>query len=171
MKIEVVEYDQNWPALFAEEAEKIKGILGPELLEIHHIGSTSVQGLRAKPIIDILPVVRDIQIVDEHGLEFAALGYEALGEFGLKGRRYFRKGRKKRTHQVHIFSMDNAGEIIRHLALRDYLRSHPWKAREYARLKSELAALYPHDPSAYMDGKDQFVQELEKEALRWRGRL
>lgn len=92
MKVEVVEYNSEWPNLYLEEAEKIKNILRNELVDIYHIGSTSVKNLRAKPIIDIMPVVRDITKVDDYNKEFEALGYEPKGEFGIVGRRYFRKG-------------------------------------------------------------------------------
>ena len=92
MYVKVVPYQPAWPAEYEAEAEKIKQILGGELIEIHHIGSTSVPGLKAKPILDILPVVRDIGRIDAYNSAFEAIGYEAMGELGLPGRRYFRKG-------------------------------------------------------------------------------
>lgn len=92
MKVEVVDYNPEWPILFREEAEKIKGILGDELIEIHHIGSTSVENLKAKPVIDIMPVVRDITKIDACNEAFERLGHEPKGEFGIVGRRFFRKG-------------------------------------------------------------------------------
>lgn len=167
MEVRVVEANLRWPDLFQEEAEKISDILGDELVAIHHIGSTAIENLAAKPIIDIMPVVKDIGRVDALNAEFVALGYEALGEYGISGRRYFRKGFPVRTHQVHIFEEKNHRDIQRHLALRDYLRSHPIEAAEYGRLKMELARLYPRDIVGYMDGKDAFVKNLETKALQW----
>ncbi|NLP43909.1 MAG: GrpB family protein [Peptococcaceae bacterium] len=167
MKVEVVEYDKQWPILFKEEAQKIKRILGKELIDIYHIGSTAVENLKAKPIIDIMPVVKDITKVDNYNSEFEKLGYEPKGEFGITGRRYFRKGLILRTHQVHIFEISNSKDIARHLAVRDYLRIHPRDAYEYGELKSKLAALYPLDIEAYCAGKDAFVKELERKALKW----
>ncbi len=128
MKIQVVGYNEKWPLLFRQEAEKIKKILGAELIDIHHIGSTSVKNLSAKPIIDIMPVVKDIALVDSYQKEFETLGYEAMGEFGIAGRRYFRKGLEFRTHHVHVFEESNLKDIERHLAVRDYLREHPQDA-------------------------------------------
>ncbi len=96
MKVEVVEYNSEWPNLYLEEAEKIKNIL------VYHIGSTSVEKLKVKPIIDIMPVVRDITKVDDYNKEFEALGYKKEGEFGMAGRGYSRKGLENRTHQIHI---------------------------------------------------------------------
>jgi len=167
VKVEVVEYNKDWPALFEEEAEKIRNILGDELIGIHHIGSTSVENLKAKPIIDIMPVVKDIEKVDNYNEEFIKLGYEPKGEYGIPGRRFFRKGSTIRTHHVHVFDINNTKEIERHLAVRDYLRTHPQDAYEYGELKSKLAALYPWDIEAYCNGKDVFVKELERKALEW----
>ena len=167
-KVLVVDYNPEWPAMFEAEAAKIAGALGDNLVAIHHIGSTSVPGLKAKPIIDILPVVRDITLVDERSPQMAVLGYEGLGEFGLPGRRYFRKGGYARTHHVHVYAVISAGEIERHVAVRDYLRTHPDVARDYGELKAQLAERHPGDAIAYMDGKDAFVKAMERDALAWR---
>lgn len=109
--------------------------------------------------------------MDACSRQFEALGYEVMGEFGIPGRRYFRKGGDERTHQIHIFQQDNRADIDRHLAVRDYLRCHPADAKAYGELKARLAAEHPHDIEAYCDGKDAFVQELEQKALDFcRGR-
>ena len=83
----------------------------------------------AKPIIDIMPVVRDISLVDAHNKEFEALGYDCRGEFGIPGRRFFTKGGDNRTHHIHIFELSNQTDIQRHLAVRDYLAAHPGQSR------------------------------------------
>ena len=163
----VVPYNPQWPALYEQEAQSIGQILGENLTAIHHIGSTSVPGLAAKPIIDIMPVVRDLAQVDACSAQFEALGYEVMGEFGIPGRRYFRKGGEKRTHQIHIFERGNRRDIIRHLAVRDYLRAHSDEQAAYGALKRELAERYPYDIAAYCDGKEAFVQALEQRALDW----
>jgi GrpB-like predicted nucleotidyltransferase (UPF0157 family) len=103
MNVIVIEYNENLLQMFGEESCKIKRIFGDELIDIHHIGSTSVPGLKAKPIIDIMPIVKDVEVVDTFNEQMIKLGYEPLGEFGKKGRRYFRKGGNNRTHQVHVF--------------------------------------------------------------------
>lgn len=100
-------------------------------MDTHHIGSTSVYGLPAKPIIDIMPVVRDIEAVDHSNSAFEQIGYECMGEYGIPGRRYLRKGKVERTHHVHIFEESNAHDIQRHLAVRDYLRAHADMAMEF----------------------------------------
>lgn len=161
----VLPYDPQWSILYQQEAQAIRQILGDNLVAIHHIGSTSVPGLCAKPIIDILPVVRNLDAVDACNAQFQALGYEAMGEWGIPGRRYFRKGGDNRTHHIHIFRQDNHSEIDRHLAVRDFLRSHPADAEAYGKLKMSLAKQYPENIEAYCDGKDAFVKELERRAL------
>lgn len=165
--IEVVDYRPEWEKMFQEEEKKIRKILGKNCIAVYHIGSTSVKGLPAKPIIDIMPVVKDISLVDAHDPEFRALGYACRGEFGIPGRRFYAKGGDHRTHHIHIFEKSSKADIKRHLAVRDYLRSHPDTAREYAELKKNLAARYPHDNDGYCDGKDAYMKELEQKALKW----
>lgn len=154
--IVVVPYNSQWPEMFASEAELINQALGNNCVTIHHIGSTSVPGLSAKPIIDILPVVRDIQEVDKVTKAMESLGYEAKGEYGIAFRRYFQKGKDVRTHNVHIYQEDDP-EISRYLKFRDWMRSHPDDAENYAKLKEGLAAKFPDDILQYCIGKDAFV--------------
>lgn len=158
--IEVVPYSPEWPKMFASEAELIKQALGNNCITVHHIGSTSVPGLSAKPIIDILPVVKDIQEVDKATKVMESLGYEAKGEFGIAFRRYFQKGRNTRTHNVHVYQ-DGDPEIIRYLKFRDWMRSHPDDAENYSKLKEGLAAKFPEDILQYCNGKDAFVASID----------
>lgn len=95
-RLTVVPYDPLWRVAYATEAEQIRHILRELLVEVHHIGSTAVDGLCAKPVIDIMPVVTNITSVDQRNLEFEAIGYECMGEFGIPGRRYFRKSTSSR---------------------------------------------------------------------------
>ncbi|WP_169081298.1 GrpB family protein [Paenibacillus sp. PL91] len=167
MNVLVTEYNVNWKQKFNEESRKIKDIFGNELIDIYHIGSTSVPGLKAKPVIDIMPVAKDIKKIDSFNEQMTDQGYECMGEFGMKGRRYFRKGGNNRTHQVHVFQEDNKEDITRHLAVRNYLRTHSDVANVYGDLKESLSKRFPRDIEAYMNGKDAFVKELERNALNW----
>ncbi|TCJ02074.1 GrpB family protein [Cytobacillus praedii] len=167
MIIKVIDYNQNWSSDYLKEEQSIRSILEEELVNSFHIGSTSVPGLKAKPIIDILLVVNDINKLDSFSNQFQDIGYEVMGEFGITGRRYFRKGGDNRTHQIHAFQFDNIQEIERHLSFRDYLRQFPEICKEYGQLKSKLADQYPTDIDGYGDGKDDFVKKIEKEALKW----
>lgn len=165
--VKVENHKDTWGHMFTEEAQKIKLIFGDELIDIHHIGSTSVRQLKAKPIIDMMPVVKQINKIDQFNQQMTEIGYEPLGEFGMKDRRYFRKGGNNRTHQIHVFEVNNKKDIDRHLAVRDYLRVHSDMAKQYGELKERLASQFPNDIVAYMDGKDLFMKELEQKALNW----
>lgn len=158
--IEVVPYDPQWPKLFESEALLIQQALGDNCLAVHHIGSTSVPGLSAKPIIDILPVVKDILQVDTATKAMERLGYEAKGEYGIAFRRYFQKGSDVRTHNVHVFE-EGDPEISRYLRFRDWMRIHNDDAQAYATLKIELALKFPQDILKYCFGKDAFVASID----------
>ncbi|WP_230374420.1 GrpB family protein [Pontivivens ytuae] len=164
----MVSYDAEWPAAFAREVARIAPAFGEGLVAIHHIGSTSVPGLAAKPILDMLPEVTDIAVADAAAERLEVLGYEGLGAYGIPGRRYFRRTvAGRRTHHMHAFATGSDG-LKRHLALRDYLRAHPDEAAAYGALKLRLASEVP-DMEAFMDGKDAFVTALEARALAWLG--
>lgn len=106
--ITVTDYNPAWPNLFEEEAKQIRKILGNNCRALYHIGSTAVSGLAAKPIIDMMPVVQNISEVDKLKERFERIGYEYMGEFGISGRRFLRKGGDERTHHIHIFEENNA---------------------------------------------------------------
>ncbi|GAA0418884.1 GrpB family protein [Agaribacter marinus] len=165
-KIEVKPYDEYWNSMFENEAKKLHGIFGPEIIKIHHIGSTAVNGLKAKPIIDMMPVVKDIHRIDEYNSAMISIGYEPNGENGISGRRYFQKGGDNRTHHVHIYELGNP-EIERHLAFRDYLRANQDVVKEYGDLKKELSQQFPYDIASYIKGKEQLVLEIERNAVAW----
>ncbi|MGN5457106.1 MAG: GrpB family protein [Candidatus Kurthia intestinigallinarum] len=166
-KINVVPYDEQWPVLFELESQKIKSIVCETYVNILHIGSTSVPKLSAKPVIDILLIVEDLEKLNQLDDDFKQLGYEALGEYGIIGRRFYRKGGDMRTHHIHAFHYSNIVEIERHIAFRDYLRRHPEQSQLYEALKSQLAARFPYDNNAYCDGKNDFIKQLEQQALKW----
>lgn len=163
--ITVLKYDPEWPLKYERERDCIAKILNDNCVSIYHIGSTAVPGLAAKPIIDIMVAVRSLERVDTVAEQFLDVGYESLGEFGIAGRRYLRKGGDERTHQIHIFQADDWANIGRHLAFRDFMRTHEEEQNEYAKLKKALAQKFPCDIGGYCDGKEEFVREVEKRAL------
>ena len=163
--ITVTAYDPLWAEKYEQESALARDILADNCIAIYHIGSTSVPGLAAKPVIDIMAAVRSLEKVDRVAAAFSEIGYEYLGEFGIEGRRYLRKGGDERTHQIHIFQMNDWNNIGRHLAFRNYMRTHEKERAEYAKLKTELARKFPYDIEGYCDGKESFVHEIEKLAL------
>src|SRR5437762_3181803 len=155
--IEVVPHDvSGWRAAFEREASALEQVFGETLVAVHHVGSTSVPGLPAKPIIDILVVLRETETIDRFSSAMKALGYRVRGECleavvpGTPGRFYFSKDRDGiRTHHVHACAVGHP-EIADKLAFRDYLRVHPVRAREYGFLKEQLALDHRHDNIGYM---------------------
>lgn len=162
--IRVVGYDESWESDFRREAALLREALGGVLLEVHHIGSTAVPGLAAKPVIDILLEVVSLEAMDGRAEEMIALGYRPRGENGIAGRRYYQRGDANRTHQVHAYVRGDA-HIRRHLAFRDYLRTHGDIADEYARIKREAADACAGDSEVYCDMKDGFIKTHERLAL------
>lgn len=169
-KVEVLPHDPAWENAFALEAGQIAAVWEGEVVAVHHVGSTAISGIYAKPIIDLLVEVRDIQRIDTLAQKIVALGYHPMGEFGIPGRRFFYKGgNEHRTHHLHVFEQDNP-EIERHLLFRDYMRAHPEEAQAYSRLKISLAGVYPFDIDGYCMGKDSFIREIDRRAAAWQSR-
>ncbi|RZA36146.1 MAG: GrpB family protein [Lysobacteraceae bacterium] len=170
--ITVVDHDPGWMAQFESESRRIRQVAGEAVINIHHIGSTAIPGIKAKPVIDLLLEVGSLDAIDQATHRLQSLGYEAMGEFGLPGRRYFRLDNADgiRTHQVHAYKA-GVPDVVRHVAFRDYMRAHPEEAADYGFLKERLAQAYPDDRDAYNLGKDAFVKEHERRALSWAGSL
>ena len=167
-KVQVVPHKPIWRSLFEQEARQISTALGSIAKEIHHIGSTAIPDIYAKPIIDFLVIVKAISAVDKKSSDIALLNYETMGEYGIPGRRYFRKANRDgvRTHHLHAFERD-AEPVKRHLLFRDYLIAHPEAAQQYSNLKRKLAKQYPMDSRAYTAGKDKFVKDIVLAAECW----
>jgi GrpB-like predicted nucleotidyltransferase (UPF0157 family) len=168
-KVEVVPHNPGWRDAFEAEAKHVAAALGENVVAIHHIGSTAIPDIYAKPVLDLLVEVRDITEVDGQSPAMESRGYEVMGEYGIPGRRYFRKDNQEgvRTHNIHAFETGSA-EVERHLAFRDFMIAHPGDAQRYSELKRRLAEEYPQSIDRYMDGKDGFIKEMDRRAARWR---
>jgi NAD-dependent deacetylase len=164
--VEVIDYDPEWPKLYAEEAARVREALGPAVKEVEHVGSTAVPGLAAKPIIDLTVGLRQLELTPAQIGAMQVLGYEYLGEHGLPGRLFFRReAAGRRTHHVHVVEWD--GDHWRsHRAFRDYLRSHPTEAADYAEEKRRIAA-EAAGLDDYWERKQPYVDELFTRAWRW----
>lgn len=165
MIVEVIPYCPEWPKNYEKEKEALIKNLGGLISTIHHIGSTAVNGLAAKPVIDMIIEAHSLEVLDSSSSIFQRLGYEVMGEFGISGRRYYRKGGNNRTHQIHAFKVGDTN-IKRHIAFRDYLLSHPDILLEYQRLKMQLTK-ESIDIDLYCEGKDSFIKFHEAQALKW----
>jgi GrpB-like predicted nucleotidyltransferase (UPF0157 family) len=139
--------------------------LGEVLLSVHHIGSTAIPGQLAKPILDLVPVVRSHLELEARQGGLEALGYVGHGEFGLAGRRYFvLDGADRRLVQLHCYE-EGSPAITRHLAFRDYLRQRPDLVAEYAAVKRRCVELHRESSQAYSLCKGDWVRRIQAEAL------
>jgi GrpB-like predicted nucleotidyltransferase (UPF0157 family) len=160
-RVELVDHDPRWAALFEQERARLAAVFDGRAVGIEHVGSTSVPGLSAKPIVDILVGLREVSVTDAEIAAMERLEYEYLGEFGLPGRLYFRKG-EPRTHHVHV--VEHGGEHWeRHLTFRDALRADPEERRRYDELKRRLAA-EGHPREVYTELKTPFIRAVEARA-------
>ncbi|WP_223642081.1 GrpB family protein [Corallococcus sp. EGB] len=167
IKVRLVPHDPRWAEAAVAHGQELKGVLGAIVREVHHIGSTAIPGITAKPILDLIPVVVSLDALDERRGELEAIGYEWWGELGLPGRRYCTRhdpATGARVVQLHCF-VEGAPEITRHLVFRDYLRTHPVVARAYDDEKSRCQRLYSDDSHAYSDCKASWIKRVEAEAL------
>ncbi|MEO4052171.1 GrpB family protein [Solibacillus sp. CAU 1738] len=165
MKIRLTNYQEHWPLDFEKEVSFLQSIFQNVEIRFEHFGSTAVKGMKAKPVIDIIAIVQDIKFILSYDNLLIANGYESAGEWGIEGRRLYRKGGENRTHHIHIYQFDNP-QIERHLVVRDYLRVHPLEVETYNQIKTELAAKCD-DTREYSRAKKEFVNELEKRAYSW----
>lgn len=163
MKVRLTPYDAKWKEMYVNECELLKDILGEAIIKFEHFGSTSVEGMKAKPVIDMMVLVQDINTIDQYNEIFNSKGYDVAGEWGIKGRRLLRKGGEKRTHHIHIYQYDNK-EIERHLVVRDYLRENKEEVKKYNALKESIVRVY-EDTKEYRDAKNTYVKKLEKKAI------
>ncbi|MBK9577942.1 MAG: GrpB family protein [Fibrobacteres bacterium] len=163
--LELLHHNPKWADLFKAEEDLLRFVLGDVVVGIHHVGSTSVIGLMAKPIIDILLEVKAHEVLDSRGDGLIANGYTPKGEFGIPGRRFFVKGGENPTHHVHAF-VEGDANIDRHLAFRDYLRGNPDVAKQYQEAKQHALAACGNDIGKYCELKNDFIQSAEAAALR-----
>jgi GrpB-like predicted nucleotidyltransferase (UPF0157 family) len=155
----ITPYDPGWPAHFARLGASLRQALGEIALRIDHIGSTAVPGLAAKPIVDIQISVAAFDPVDAFRVPLEGLGYRFRPENPDLTKRYFREpAGEPRTH-IHVREMGSWSEQLA-LLFRDYLRSHPEDAAEYAALKYRLAAAHDRDRHGYIEAKGPFIWRI-----------
>lgn len=163
-KIEVLPYDPAWSEAFEDIKAELSNALGRLSLRIEHVGSTSVKGLSAKPVIDIDVVIADRSVLGEVIKALGSIGYYHEGDLGITGREAFGYEGKEHLMQHHLYvCAEGSHELKRHLAFRDWLRSHPEDVREYSRIKEEGARLFPNDIDGYIRHKSPFIERIYKE--------
>jgi len=155
----VVDYDSAWPRLFAELDARLWPVVGDLAASIEHVGSTSVPGLAAKPIIDVDIVVPTAERMPAVIERLAGLGYRHRGDLGVPGREAFHRPPRSVAHQLYV-CVAGIASLRNHLAVRDTLRASPAAASEYGALKKELARQFPNDIDAYIDGKSELLGRI-----------
>lgn len=162
----VLPHDPSWMQNFRDEARVLAAAVAPTDIGLHHIGSTAVPGILAKPVIDMLGETSSLGAFDRSSRRLEAIGYESMGAFGIEGRRYFRKSAADgaRTHHLHVYEIGSP-QIARHLAFRDYLLAFPDRAAAYSELKSRILS---GGSVTYQEAKAAFVAALDAEAAAWR---
>ncbi|MEM6253572.1 MAG: GrpB family protein [Cyanobacteria bacterium P01_D01_bin.156] len=163
-KIVVVDYDPEWPNIFKRLRDRIWPVLQDFAISIEHVGSTSVPGLAAKPIIDISAIVPSNHEIPLAIKRLSTIGYAHLGNLGIEGREAFKHDPSDDSPAYHFYVCPQGSlGLTNHLVFRNYLRSHPEVAQEYGNLKKQLSDKFPHDIDRYIEGKTDFIVRALKE--------
>lgn len=170
-RVDVVTYDAAWPQLYEAERHGLESALGDVVAAIHHVGSTSVPGLPAKPCLDIVLLTADIALVLAQQGRLEWLGYDAKGPYDGRSHHYFFRKLKDGRRRVHLHVIEQGhGQLDDYLVLRDYLRANPVAREGYGEYKQRLAET-SRDRAEYVNTKQEFVAGLLVGARAWRATI
>ena len=163
-RVVVVPYDEAWKNAFEEIKTEIEAEIGDLIIGIEHVGSTSVEGMSAKPCIDIDVIIKDYSVFGEIVRKLGAIGYIHEGDLGIKDREAFKYANKPHlmTHHLYVCPRDSE-ELHRHIAFRDFLRKNPEAVKKYSQVKETAAQLFPDEIDQYIAFKAPCIEELYKE--------
>ena len=160
-RVVVLPYDKSWSSAFEEIKREIQAAIGDLIIGIEHVGSTSVEGVSAKPIIDIDVVIKDYSIFNDVTRNLEKLGYIHEGDLGIKDREAFKYLDKPHLQKHHLYVCPQySAELRRHIAFRDFLRSNPEAVKKYSLVKETAAKLFPDDIDKYIEYKSPCIKEL-----------
>ena len=160
-RVKVLSYDKSWKTAFEEIESEIADVLGDLIIGIEHVGSTSVEGLSAKPCIDLDVVIKDYSVFDAVVCKLESIGYIHEGNLGIADREAFKYSDKPHLMKHHLYVCPQySKELHRHITFRDFLRSNPEAAKKYGTVKEEAARLFPDDIDKYIEYKTPCIQEL-----------
>ena len=160
-KVIVLPYDEAWKAAFEEIKREIEGAIGSLIISTEHVGSTSVEGLSAKPCIDIDVVIKDYSVFDAVVAGLEKIGYVHEGDLGIRDREAFKYSDKPHLMNHHLYVCpQHSEELCRHITFRDFLRSNTEAAAKYGATKEEAAKLFPDDIEKYIGYKAPCIEEF-----------
>ena len=160
-KVIVLPYDRAWVVAFEAIKAEIEKALGSLIIAVEHVGSTSVEGMSAKPCIDIDVVIKDYTVFDAVVQNLASVGYIHEGDLGINGREAFKYANKPHLMQHHLYVCpQDSEELHRHTVFRDFLKKNPEAVAKYSRVKETAAKLFPDDIDKYMQHKSPCIEEL-----------
>ena len=163
-KVVVLPYDAAWQSAFEKIKSEIEEAIGDVILGIEHVGSTSVEGMSAKPCIDMDVIIKDYSVFNEVVSKLEAIGYIHEGDLGIKDREAFQYSDKEHLQMHHLYVCpEYSEELYRHITFRDFLRSNPEAAKKYSLIKEKAAELFPNDIDGYIEYKSTCIEELYKE--------
>lgn len=160
-RVVVLPYDKAWSAAFEKIRKEIEGAVGDLIIGIEHVGSTSVEGMSAKPCIDLDVVIKDYSVFDAVVRRLEAIGYVHEGDLGIKDREAFRYSDKPHLEGHHLYVCpQDSEELHRHVTFRDFLRGDPEAVKKYSEVKETAAKLFPDDIDRYIEYKSPCIEEL-----------
>lgn len=164
-KVSLHPYSSEFRKKYEKEVPLLRSVVQDLFLHCYHIGSTAIPHIRAKPILDVLLVVKETPLPEDVLVHFEKLGYQYYSELGIAGRAFLK--RNDNSIHLHIYPKEHP-EIQRHIYFCEYMIAHPEKAQEYERVKEECAQKYPDNSFAYADAKSPFIRKMEQEAALWK---
>ena len=163
-KIVVLPYNMAWKSSFEKITGEIEEAIGDLIIGIEHVGSTSVEGMSAKPCIDIDVIIEDYSAFTKVVDGLKAIGYIHEGDLGIKDREAFKYSGKEHLQMHHLYVCPKySEELHRHITFRDFLRGNPESVRKYSFIKEKAAELFPNDINGYIQYKSPCIEELYKE--------
>ncbi|MAF80243.1 hypothetical protein CL629_04155 [bacterium] len=166
---ELEDYNPSWNNKFLQIKKAIQNVFGDKLLSVQHVGSTSIKGMKAKPIIDVLVIVHNMHDIKNERIEMEKLGYSYKENYIAEESMFFcREKNGKRLENIHVFPVGHS-KIDEFIDKRDYLKTHPQEIKRYERIKSMLIKQFPNDYISYRKGKDKYLNtELREKVVEWK---
>lgn len=157
----VLPYDPKWKNDFEKIKQELVNAIGDLIVCIEHVGSTSVEGLSAKPIIDIDVVISDYSVFDSIVSKLSTIGYFHVGDLEIKEREVFKYSDKPHLRKHHLYVCpQNSKELLRHITFRDFLKNNPEAVKKYGKVKENAAKLFPNNMDKYIEYKTPCIEEL-----------